>query len=630
MIFRRLVSALTLRLQANRLAKFATLGCVFMSASSLAAPALTLKQQIGQKLMLDFRYYCEDKDISSARCRAPMTTLPAPLAELLTQQQIGGVILFAENLENSAQMVELTQQLQRAAQQSELGAPLFISIDQEGGRVARIPRELGTAMTGNMSIGATYARHGTDFARRSAEVIATELNALGINLNYAPTVDVNMNPDNPVINVRSFGEDPQLVAELGGAQVDAYQRHQVIAALKHFPGHGDTNVDSHTGLPRVAHDKAQVMAQDIAPFKQIIDAGHAPGMIMTAHIQYPALDNSTFVSKDGDTMIKPATMSRAIMTDLLRDELGYSGVTITDALDMAGISHFFSAEDAVINTFKAGVDIALMPIAVRNQDDIAKLNALIDALEKAVQTGELDATEFEQSASRIMALKASYQLLPKHHKKLSKQQAVAKQVLGNPKHRALEAELASAAITDIKNGKNTASMLKNAKSVAIIMPDTRKCMALEQALQAYLKDTQFHCLSLQGHDPVKAQALIEEVDLVIAGNASPAQSAVEIGGMDDSDAIAAFALSQAQQPDALERLLKQAKNTQKPTVFVSLRAPYDIARFGSYADAILATYAYNIDVDDGETVQGPAFSALAKVLLGQQIPSGQLPVTIKQ
>ncbi len=630
MIFRRLTSALALRLQPNRLTKFAILGCVFMSASSLAAPALTLKQQIGQKLMLDFRYYCEDKDINSARCRTPMTSLPQPLAKLITEQQIGGVILFAENLESSEQMVKLTQQLQQAAQQSELGAPLFISIDQEGGRVARIPRDLGTAMTGNMSIGATYARHGTDFARRSAEIIASELRAVGINLNYAPTVDVNMNPDNPVINVRSFGEDPQLVAELGGAQVDAYQEQQVIAALKHFPGHGDTNVDSHTGLPRVAHDKEQVMAQDLAPFKRIIDAGHAPGMIMTAHIQYPALDNSTFVSKDGDTMIKPATMSRAIMTDLLRNELGYNGVTITDALDMAGISHFFSAEDAVINTFKAGVDIALMPIAVRNQGDIAKLSALIDAVAKAVQTGDLDAGEFSQSAARVMALKASYQLLPEHHRDLGKQQALAKQVLGNAKHRATEAELASAAITDIKNGKHTASLLKGAKSVAIIMPDTRKCMALEQALKGQLTDIQFHCLSLQGHDPAKAQALIKEVDLVIAGNASPAQSAVEIGGMDDGDAIAQFALSQAQQPEALERLLKQAKQTHKPTVFVSLRAPYDIARFGHYADAILATYAYNIDVDEGEKVQGPAFSALAKVLLGEQTPRGQLPVTIKQ
>lgn len=195
-------------------------------------------------------------------------------------------------------------------------------------------------MTGNMSIGATYAKHGSDYASASAKVIAKELRAVGFNVNYAPTLDVNMNPNNPVINVRSFGEDPARVAELGGAQVDAYQHQQVIAALKHFPGHGDTNVDSHTGLPKVMHSKEQVMAQDIAPFRAVIEAGHAPGMIMTAHIQYPALDSSTFVSKQGQTMVKPATMSRAIMTSLLREELGYQGVTITDALDMAGISDF--------------------------------------------------------------------------------------------------------------------------------------------------------------------------------------------------------------------------------------------------------------------------------------------------
>ena len=597
-----------------------------MSASAQSA---TLSEQLGQKLMLDFRYYCEDSNQDSEKCRKPMTTLPTALADVIAKHNIGGVILFAENIESARQVVTLNQQLQAAAKRSSLGAPLFISVDQEGGRVARIPRDIGTAMTGNMSIGATYEKHGTHFASAAAKVLASELKVLGFNVNYAPTVDVNMNPDNPVINVRSFGENPNIVAELGGAQVEAMQKGQVIAALKHFPGHGDTNVDSHTGLPKVDHNKAQVMSQDIAPFKAIIDEGHAPGMIMTAHIQYPALDDSTFVSKDGKTMIKPATMSRAIMTELLRDELGYDGVTITDALDMAGISHFFTPQDAVLNTFKAGVDIALMPFAIRNKADIAKFDALMAQLTLAAEQGELDKQEIDQSSKRIKALKTRFDLAAKRTE-LEAQINNAQQTLGNQAHRTIERQLAQAAITDIKQAQLAPELLNKANHITLIMPDTRKCMALQQALESAVeKSKTWHCVSLQGYDPTQAQRALNNTDLVIAANASPAQSAVEIGGMDDVAALDEFALSRAEQPVALKELMQQVHNSNTPTIFVSLRAPYDIAQYGPYAEVILATYAYNIDVDDGHTVQGPAFSALANVLLGKTAATGRLPVTVK-
>ncbi|MFY8274742.1 glycoside hydrolase family 3 protein [Pseudoalteromonas sp. SSDWG2] len=599
-----------------------------MSVSALAKPTPSLEEQIGQKLMLDFRYYCDQPQGSQDKCLTPMTSLPTQLAELITKYNIGGVILFAENIDSIEQTVKLNLDLQAAAKASSLGAPLFISVDQEGGRVARIPRNLGTAMTGNMSIGATYAQHGTDFARLSAKVIAKELNALGINVNYAPTVDVNMNPNNPVINVRSFGENPALVAELGGAQVQAYQQNQVIAALKHFPGHGDTSVDSHTGLPLVEHDKAQVMSQDIAPFKAIIDQGNAPGMIMTAHIQYPALDNSTFVSKDGQTMVKPATMSRAIMTDLLRNELGYQGVTITDALDMAGISHFFNAKDALINTFKAGVDIALMPMEIRNQDDIKQFDALIQDVIAAIKNEELSSAEVAHSAERILALKNRFPMLAQYTD-VSKQSTLAKRVVGNSEHRDIEAQLAQAAITNVKNAELTPALVEQATNIVLVMPDTRKCMALEQALVALgAKNKTFTCISLQGYSPQQANQALADADLVIAANASPAQSAVEIGGMDDVAALQQYSLDKKQQPKALANLMRQAQQQGIKQIFVSLRAPYDIAQFGHYGDAILATYAYNIDVDDGNTVQGPAFSALAQVLTGKVTAQGQLPVTI--
>ncbi|WP_368485685.1 glycoside hydrolase family 3 N-terminal domain-containing protein [Pseudoalteromonas sp. SD03] len=595
--------------------------------TSFADSALSLEQQLGQKLMLDLRYFCHQG--SSKRCRTALTELPDTLAKAISRYDIGGVILFSENTQSIEQIISLNQQLQQAASHSKSGLPLFISIDQEGGRVARLPRDVATSFTGNMSIGATYPEHGTYFATQTANVLATELSALGINVNYAPTVDVNMNPDNPVINVRSFSENPNDVAALGAAQVSEFEKNGIISALKHFPGHGDTNVDSHTGLPKVMHSKEVIYAQDLAPFKHIIEQ-HSPGMIMTAHIQYPELDSSTLTNVDGKQMIKPATMSRKIMTDILRKELNYQGVVVTDALDMAGISHFFSPTQAIINTFAAGVDIALMPIEIRTPDDIKKLDALIESLVSAVKSEQLNAQEIAHSAQRITSLKSKFKLnaFPDPIKAL----ANAKYIIGNKAHRELEASLALAAITQIKNNNNTLPLKLNAgQHIHIIMPDTRKCMAIQQAIMALSSHALvYSCSSLQGFDPVDAQRNINQADIIIAGNATPNQSAVEIGGMDDLADNPDFALNNAEQPKALESLLKMANKQQIPTVFISLRAPYDIAQFGDSADAVLASYAYNIDVDKNEQVSGPAFTTLAKVLLGQAPAKGSLPVTIKQ
>lgn len=597
------------------------LGIVFaMAFNHLAVANTSVAQQLGQKLMLDFRYYCETGN--STACRSPMTKLPQELANAITKYHIGGVILFAENVQDTAQIVTLNTALQNAATQ-----PLFIAIDQEGGRVARINREVATSFTGNMSIGATYPKQGTYYATQVAKVIGKELNSLGINVNFAPTVDVNMNAANPVINVRSFSEDPDEVAKLGAAQVVAFENEQVISALKHFPGHGDTHVDSHTGLPRVDHDKKTIWQNDLAPFKYIIDK-HAPGMIMTAHIQYPALDDSLLENKEGEKMLKPATMSRAIMHDLLRTELNYQGVVVTDALDMAGISDFFDPETAVIETFKAGVDIALMPIAIRTTDDIKKLDKLFTRLVNAVNTNTLDKNELAESAQRIAALKQRFLSQPS-----TLSVNIAHATLGNPSHRKLEADLALAAITQVKNNQllpiKPANKSLRLNRLHLIMPDTRKCIALEQALQN-LSDNAFTitCSSLQGFDTKLSKNSIKDADVVIAAHASPQQSAVEIGGMDDITKISAHSLSRHDQPKALSAQLEYAKQLQKPVLFISLRAPYEITDYARLSDAILASYAYNIDIDNKNQVAGPAFTALARVILGLDVAHGKLPVTV--
>ena len=197
------------------------------------------------------------------------------------------------------------------------------------------------------------------------KILALELKQLGINSNFAPDVDVNVNPHNPVINVRSFSQSPEVVAELGLAQMRAMQENGILATLKHFPGHGDTEHDSHLSLPIVTHNRAEIESVDLLPFRHII-AQSKPAMVMTAHIQYPNLDNSTLLDKAGQPQIKPATLSRKILTEILRKELNYQGLIVSDAMNMAGISQFFDQFEAVVASFAAGNDIVVMPMPVHS------------------------------------------------------------------------------------------------------------------------------------------------------------------------------------------------------------------------------------------------------------------------
>ncbi len=601
-----------------------------VNAATLLRPAVnaSVPQMLGQKLMLDLRYYCKELP-EQGQCRSPMTQLPPELARLIRDYNIGGVILFAENLQDIAQIVQLNRDLQQAAAASALALPLFIAIDQEGGRVARLPRHLATSFSGNMAIGATYAEHGSAFATLVGQVLADELLPLGINVNFAPTVDVNVNPLNPVINVRAFGEDAQQVAELGSAMTAAMQQRGMIAALKHFPGHGDTEVDSHLGLPRVTHSSEQIRQVDLKPFADIIKQ-QAPGMIMTAHIQYPALDASTFVSKDGEQMLKPATLSRKILQTVLRDELGYNGVIVTDALDMAGISKFFSHSEAVVQTFAAGADIALMPVKLQHPGELNALAQLLEVLTEAVDDGRLAKAELAASYQRIVALKQQYPLLPQA-KTQAAQLAQARSTLGKPEHRQHELALAKAALTQVKPTQGPWPYQESAVSkVLLIMPDQQKAQALAAALQHYsAKPLQISSISLQHSDISSAAQQLASADLVISGFIAPMQSLADIGGMDDLTGIANIAAAYQRQSQNYDALLPGITAAAAPHVFLSLRAPYDISRYGQYADVVLASYAYNAADNPSAIDAGNAtYEALAQALLQQFMPKGRLPVTV--
>ncbi|MER6503667.1 glycoside hydrolase family 3 N-terminal domain-containing protein, partial [Streptomyces sp. NPDC001455] len=303
-------------------------------------------------------------------------------AELIAKYHVGGIIYFvwAHNTRDPHQIADLSNGIQRAGLAGPTPLPLIVSTDQEHGIVCRVG-EPATLMPGAMALGAGGSRSD---ARRAGQIAGAELAALGINQNYAPDADVNVNPANPVIGVRSFGSDPRSVAGMVAAQVKGYQTGGVAATIKHFPGHGDTSTDSHTGLPAITHTREEWARLDAPPFRAAIAADI--DSIMTAHIVVPALDPSE----------DPATLSRPILTGVLREELGYDGVVVTDALDMEGVRTKYGDERVPVLALKAGVDQLLNP---------PNLAVAWNAVLAAVKSGELSEDRIDESILRILRLK---------------------------------------------------------------------------------------------------------------------------------------------------------------------------------------------------------------------------------
>ncbi|MEU7450662.1 glycoside hydrolase family 3 protein [Streptosporangium roseum] len=305
-------------------------------------------------------------------------------AKAVARYRPGGVILFpwAGNVKNVRQVVALTNGLQKASPE----IPLLVGADQENGRVSRMA-PLVTEMPGASVIGSTG---DPSLARKAAKVTGTELRALGINLDFAPVADVNINPRNPVIGPRAYGSDPKKVAPMVAAAVQGFHDAGIASTAKHFPGHGDTNVDSHSGLPVIQHSLSQWNKLDAPPFAAAI--GKNIDAIMSAHVVMPKLDPS------GD----PATLSKPILTGLLREKLGFDGVVSTDALDMAGVRKKYGDGQVAVRAIQAGVDLLLMP------PDFPKAYGAVLA---AVKSGKISTARLDQSVRRLLKLKAARGLL---------------------------------------------------------------------------------------------------------------------------------------------------------------------------------------------------------------------------
>ena len=323
------------------------------------------------------------------------------------------------------------------ALQAHSDLPLLVAADLETGAGFRMRGAVqmpGTIDLGGatdfpslMAVGATG---NEEFAYEMGRITAVEARALGVHVPFAPVLDVNNNPENPIINVRSFGEDPQQVAEMGIAFVRGVQDNGAIATGKHFPGHGDTDVDSHVGLPVIMHDRARMDSVELQPFRRAIDSGM--GAIMTAHISVPSLNG-------GER--EPSTLSHEVLTEILRDELGFRGIVFTDAMDMSAVARQFRSGEAAVRAIEAGADVILMP---------ASVSGAIEGIVEAVRSGRLTEDRLDLSVMRVLETKEGTGL---HEDRYVSLEEIPRTV-GIPKHEEIADQIARNSITLLKNGNN--------------------------------------------------------------------------------------------------------------------------------------------------------------------------------
>jgi beta-N-acetylhexosaminidase len=544
---------------------------------------MTLQEKVGQLFVVEV--YGQDANTVSPAMAARNQALygvDTP-AQVIDKYKPGGVIYFdsrrgPDNVQNPRQIATLSNGLQTAAVSQRQPIPLLISTDQEGGAVVFRLVAPATAMPGNMALGA--GRSAAD-AHRSAEVIGTELAAVGINQNYAPVADVNVNPANPVIGVRSVGEDPALVSDMVAAQVNGYHDGGVAAVAKHFPGHGDTAVDSHFGLPEVTHTRAQLEAIDLPPFRAAIDEG--VDTIMTAHVVLRSVDPSG----------APATMSEPILTGLLREELDYDGLIVTDALDMGGATGTYPPNVAPVEAFKAGADqLVLAP-----QMDVAH-TAVLDA----IRNGEISMRRLDESVYRILRLKMTRGLFDDPFVDVE----LAAKVVGAPDH-LHDAQV----ITD-----HTTTLVKNDAGVLPLTDDPRNVLVTGWGVTT--TSTLGNAIGQRG----------QTVTVLETGTTpSPAMIDQAVAAAADSDLVVMSTMNAASvnvttglptpSAAAQQALVKALLATGKPVAVSGMRNPYDIS-YLTEAPTYLATYGYT----------AASIESLTRVMFGEVNPVGKLPVTI--
>ena len=544
----------------------------------------SLRDKIGQMVMAGFDG------------REPTEAVRA----LIRDRKLGGVIYFRRNAGTAEEVARLSAALRELAAEA-TKAPLWIAVDQEGGMVARLDRGV-TVMPGQMALGAARS---AKWARKAARASGAQLARLGINLNFAPSLDVNNNPANPVIGVRSFGERPELAAELGVAAIRGYREAGVVACAKHFPGHGDTVADSHRELPAVPHDRKRLEAVELLPFRLAVAAGAEA--IMTAHVRFPALE------PDG----LPATLSPRILRGLLREEWGFDGVVFTDCLEMKAISGTVGVARGAVMAVKAGADVVLVSHTPKLQ------KAALDALYDAVVDGEIPEERIDESVRRIVALKTAYATDPAGRGDVMS----GREISGLADDAAaLAREICRHAVTLVRNEHGALPLRRDLPTI-VVWPEVRQGtevdeavvreLTLGRALAPHLGEVKEWMIGTVP-DEAEIRHTLAEIDKAlkeIRGRHPSAESGdgraclqVVVGTYN-----ASFAPGQAE----LVRRLLDLEGV-KVTV-AALRDPYDLLAFPD-VHAFVACYENTPRM----------METAAEVLAGKERARGRLPVTLSE
>jgi beta-N-acetylhexosaminidase len=538
-------------------------------ARSKTADSMTVRQKIGQTMMFGFHGTEPSEEI----------------AALIRDQHVGGLILFARNIGGPQDVLRLTVALQKIAYDAGHPHPLLISIDQENGIVRRLGAGT-TLLPGNMALGATA---NPERVRDVARATGRELKALGINWNLAPVLDVNNNPANPVIGVRSYGEDPQFVADCGIAAIRGLQEAGVATCGKHFPGHGDTSKDSHLTLPTIPHDRERLFSLELVPFVKAITAD--VDSIMIAHVCFPEIEPDPSI---------PATLSKRVITDLLRGELGYQGLITTDCMEMHAISKTIGTVEGVYQAFHAGIDLSF----ISHSHDLQA--AAIERFADAIESGDLTEARLDESVARILELKEKYlswdEILPY----FSAAEIVPDALVGGEEHQLLAREVMEEAITLTKNDGGLLPLT--------VAPEQKVGVVyLKNTLTSRVEDDRYLINPLaQAVERVHPNALTLEV-----GNPPTGEDIERVRtGLAQCAAVIVGTMNAQLSPMQVE-LVKALQQLPQPLVVVSLRTPYDLAAFPE-VQAHISAYEFT-----------PAAAEIAvESIFGKRELQGRLPVSI--
>lgn len=414
-----------------------------MKLSERLGSRMTLEDKVGQLFLVGIRG----------------TSISEESRAIVEDLRIGGVYLTNANMASPSRVASMTSDLQRTARRMDCAIPLLIACDHEGHWVVLSP--YSCPGPGNLGLGAVRSPSATG---RIYSIYASELRAVGINVDLAPVADVNSNPGNPIIGSRSFGQNPKAVGLRVRAAVRALQRGGIISAIKHFPGHGNTSTDSHSGLPRVSRPEKEIRKVDLPPFESGVAGGAE--LVMTSHIIFDALDPGV-----------PATFSSAILGGILRDRMRFTGVVLTDSMNMGAIVKAYDPEESCVKALRAGADMILLAQEQYDapmEDFQESYSRKIDAVIKAVDAGRLEAGLVDKSVRRILALKRKYDLFRRRPSTPS----MAEVTVGSPRHRQTELEICRMAVAVLKNDGTMPLRLKESESVSLVNPVRPESYAL--------------------------------------------------------------------------------------------------------------------------------------------------------